>query len=191
MEDDRWIGIVERRFEPFSVADVGDVLAFDHVSFGYLPGETVLHDIDFRVSAGDTVGIVGPTGSGKTSLINLMLRFYDPTSGRVLINGRNLRELPESEFRSKMAMVMQDPFLFSESIRENILKGNRSISQEKLNEILRLSNISALTDKLPDGVDTVLSEGGGSISSGERQLVSIARAFARNPEIILFDEATS
>ena len=166
-------------------------LAFEHVSFSYLPGETVLHDIDFRVSAGETVGIVGPTGSGKTSLINLILRFYDPTSGRVLINGKDLRELPEAMFRSKMAMVMQDPFLFSESIRENILKGNTSISHEKLNEILRLSNCSALTDKLPDGVDTVLSEGGGSISSGERQLVSIARAFARNPEIILFDEATS
>ena len=168
-----------------------ETIRFDRVSFSYLPGETVLQNIDFQVTAGDTVGIVGPTGSGKTSLINLLLRFYDPTSGRVLINAMDLREIPAHRFRAKMAMVMQDPFLFSESIRDNILRGNYRMSADKLDEILRLSNCSALVDKLPDGVDTILAESGGSISSGERQLVSIARAFARDPEIILFDEATS
>ncbi len=166
-------------------------IRFDRVFFSYLPGEIVLNDISFRVAAGQTVGIVGPTGSGKTTLINLLLRFYDPTSGRVLINGTELRELPSDEYRSKMAMVMQDPFLFSESIRDNILRGNNRMPAENLDKILLLSNCSQLTAKLPDGVDTILSEGGASISSGERQLVSIARAFARNPEIILFDEATS
>lgn len=173
-----------------SMDKVEDIV-FDRVFFSYIPGETVLKDISLRVAAGDTVGIVGPTGSGKTSLINLILRFYDPTVGRVLINGRDLRDLPDALIRSKMAMVMQDPFLFSESIRENILRGNDRISEEKLDEILDLSHCSALTNKLPNGVDTILSESGASISSGERQLVSIARAFARNPEIILFDEATS
>ncbi len=166
-------------------------IAFDRVSFAYIPGETVLKDIDIRIAAGDTVGIVGPTGSGKTSLINLILRFYDPTSGRVLLNGKDLRDMPSDLFRSKMAMVMQDPFLFSESIRANILRGSRRLLEEKLDEILVLSNCDGLVSKLPDGVDTILSEGGASISSGERQLVSIARAFARNPEVILFDEATS
>ena len=166
-------------------------IRFDRVFFSYLPGEIVLNDISFRVAAGQTVGIVGPTGSGKTTLINLLLRFYDPTSGRVLINGTELRELPSDEYRSKMAMVMQDPFLFSESIRDNILRGNNRMPAENLDKILTLSNCSQLTAKLPDGVHTILSEGGASISSGERQLVSIARAFARNPEIILFDEATS
>ena len=166
-------------------------IRFDRVFFSYLPGEMVLNAIGFRVAAGQTVGIVGPTGSGKTTLINLLLRFYDPTSGRVLINGKDLRELPSSVYRSKMAMVMQDPFLFSESIRDNILRGNSRMSEEELDEILTLSNCRQLTAKLPEGVDTILSEGGASISSGERQLVSIARAFARNPEIILFDEATS
>jgi ATP-binding cassette subfamily B protein len=169
------------------VKDIG----FERVFFSYIPGETVLENIDFRVRAGDTVGIVGPTGSGKTSLINLLLRFYDPTSGRILINGKDLREIPADRFRSKMAMVMQDPFLFSESIRKNILRGNGRASDANLDEILTLSNCKVLTDKLPDGVDTILSESGASISSGERQLISIARAFARNPEIILFDEATS
>ncbi|KPJ75624.1 MAG: hypothetical protein AMJ54_14415 [Deltaproteobacteria bacterium SG8_13] len=166
-------------------------IRFERVFFSYLPGETVLKDIGFRVVAGQTVGIVGPTGAGKTSLINLMLRFYDPTSGRVLLNGADLRQLPAFLYRSKMAMVMQDPFLFSESIRENILRGNHRVSEEKLDEILALSNCKTLTDKLPDGAETILSESGASISSGERQLVSIARAFARNPEVILFDEATS
>jgi ATP-binding cassette subfamily B protein len=169
------------------IEDIG----FERVFFSYIPGERVLKNIDFRVSAGDTVGIVGPTGSGKTSLINLLLRFYDPTSGRITLNGKDLREIPADRFRSKMAMVMQDPFLFSESIRENILRGNGRASDANLDKILTLSNCKALTDKLPDGVDTILSESGASISSGERQLISIARAFARNPEIILFDEATS
>ncbi len=168
-----------------------ETIRFDRVFFSYLPGDMVLNDISFRVKAGQTVGIVGPTGSGKTTLINLLLRFYDPTSGRVLINGKELRELPSTAYRSKMAMVMQDPFLFSESIRDNILRGSNGMPGDKLDKILALSNCSQLTAKLPDGVDTILSEGGASISSGERQLVSIARAFARNPEIILFDEATS
>ena len=168
-----------------------EMIDFKRVSFSYIPGETVLSNISFRVAAGETVGIVGPTGSGKTTLINLMLRFYDPTSGQVRINGNDLRQLPSSIYRSKMAMVMQDPFLFSESIRDNILKGNGRMTEDQLEQILALSNCKTLTDKLPDGIDTVLSEGGASISSGERQLVSIARAFARNPQIILFDEATS
>lgn len=166
-------------------------ITFDRVFFSYIGDETVLKDINFTVRAGETVGVVGPTGAGKTSLINLITRFYDPTSGRILINGKNIREFDSSVFRSKMALVMQDPFLFSESIRENIFKGNGHVSEDEMEKILSLSNCKGLTDRLPEGPDTVLSEGGLSISSGERQLVSIARAFARNPQLILFDEATS
>ena len=164
---------------------------FQHVSFSYIPGEEILKDISFTVKAGETVGVVGPTGSGKTSTINLMTRFYDPTSGRILINGSDIREFSPSDFRSKMALVMQDPFLFSESIRDNIFRGNGQVSEKEMERILRISNCKSMTDRLPDGPDTLLSEGGASISSGEKQLISIARAFARNPQLIMFDEATS
>jgi ATP-binding cassette subfamily B multidrug efflux pump len=135
--------------------------------------------------------VVGPTGSGKTSLINLIVRFYDPTTGRVLVNGRDIKTIKTPVLRDKLALVMQDPFLFSETIKENIVLGNRRISEEVLDQILDDSNCRDLIDRLPDGADTVLSEGGASISSGERQLISIARAFARDPELIILDEATS
>lgn len=164
---------------------------FQNVSFSYVTGETVLKDITFKVRAGETVGVVGPTGSGKTTLINLITRFYDPTSGRIYINGKDIRDLDPPVFRSKMALVMQDPFLFSESIRNNIFRDNGHVSEEEMEKILIISNCKSVTDKLHDGPDTVLSEGGASISSGEKQLISIARAFARNPQLILFDEATS
>jgi ATP-binding cassette subfamily B protein len=166
-------------------------IQFQNVSFSYLAGEDVLADISFTIKAGETVGVVGPTGSGKTSTINLMTRFYDPTTGRIMINGSDMREFFPPDFRSKMALVTQDPFLFSESIRDNIFRGNGKVSTEEMERILEISNCRSITDKLPHGAETVLSEGGASISSGERQLVSIARAFARNPQLIMFDEATS
>ena len=166
-------------------------ITLDDVSFSYLSGEPVLQDINLTIAAGEVIGVVGPTGSGKTTLINLITRFYDPTTGRVLINGRNVRDFELMAYRSKMALVMQDPFLFSETIRDNIFRGNHQMAPADMGTILEVSNCRSLTDRLPKGAETVLSEGGASISSGERQLISIARAFARAPELILFDEATS
>ena len=164
---------------------------FKNVYFGYVEGEHILQKITFSISAGETIAVVGPTGAGKTSLINLIPRFYDPTSGRVLINGRDLINLNPASFHSKIALVMQDPFLFSGTIRQNIFQGNHSPTTAQEKFIIDAANCRSLIDRLPNGLDTVLSEGGTSISSGERQLISIARAFARNPELILFDEATS
>lgn len=135
--------------------------------------------------------MVGPTGSGKTSIINLLIRFYDPTSGGVFLNGVDVKNIDPAVLRAKMALVMQDPFLFSETIRRNITLGKGDISEAAMLQILEDSNCKTFVDRLPDGLDTVLSEGGGSISSGERQLISIARAFARNPDLIILDEATS
>ena len=166
-------------------------IRFENVYFGYVDGENILRKITFSISAGETVAVVGPTGAGKTSLINLIPRFYDPASGRVLINGLDLKDLNVSSFRSKIALVMQDPFLFSGTIRQNIFQGSRDATAAQEQFIIDASNCRSLIDRLPQGLDTVLSEGGASISSGERQLISIARAFARNPQLILFDEATS
>jgi ATP-binding cassette subfamily B multidrug efflux pump len=175
------------------VSPLGNIeeIRFENVSFGYNREEKVLKDINFRIKAGQTVAVVGRTGAGKTSLINLLPRFYDPSSGRVLINNLDIRSLEPAAFRSKMALVMQDPFLFSGTIRNNIFQADPVPSAEEQELILEAANCKPLIDRLSQGLDTVLTEGGTSISSGERQLISIARAFARNPQLILFDEATS
>jgi len=166
-------------------------LEFENVEFSYAGNPDILKNINFSIDAGETVAVVGPTGAGKTTLINLIPRFYDPTAGRVLINGRDLRDLDASTFRSKIALVTQDPFLFSGTIRENIFQENHNLTRAQEEAILEAANCKPLIDRLAQGLDTTLTEGAGSISSGERQLISIARAFARNPQLILFDEATS
>ena len=174
-------------------SDLQDIekIKFENVHFSYISGETVLKDITFTMNAGETVAVVGPTGAGKTSLINLLPRFYDPSSGRVLINDRDISNMDPSSFRSKIALVMQDPFLFSGTIGQNIFQGSHASDRNQQKMIIAASNCKSLIDRLPQGLDTVLTEGGSSISSGERQLISIARAFARDPQLILFDEATS
>ncbi|MGB6011853.1 MAG: ABC transporter ATP-binding protein [Desulfobacterales bacterium] len=166
-------------------------ISMENVSFAYIKDETVLKNISFKITAGKTLAVVGPTGSGKTSIINLLIRFYDPTSGGVFLNGVDVKNIDPAVLRARMALVMQDPFLFSETIRRNITLGKGDISEAAMLQILEDSNCKTFVDRLPDGLDTVLSEGGGSISSGERQLISIARAFARNPDLIILDEATS
>lgn len=164
---------------------------FRNISFGYVPGEEVLSNISFDMKAGEKIAIVGPTGTGKTTLLNLLTRFHEPSSGRILINGTGINAIPPSFLRSKMAIVMQDSFLFSGTVRENIARGKSGITDKEIDQIIDLSNCREIIERLPQGLDTVLSEGGKSISSGERQLISIARAFARDPEIIMLDEATS
>ena len=166
-------------------------IVFDKVSFSYLPGERVLHDISFRVQAGETVALVGPTGSGKTTLTQLLGRFHLPSAGTIRINDIDIRAWHPYALRARMALVMQDPFLFSGAIRDNILPDGDAVSDQRLRSILADANCLDIVARLPRGVDTVLSEGGASLSSGERQLLSIARAFARRPDIIILDEATS
>jgi ATP-binding cassette, subfamily B, multidrug efflux pump len=168
-----------------------DNIKFRDVTFSYIPGETILHRISLTIYAGQMLAIVGPTGSGKSTLIQLIPRFYDPVSGTILVNQQDIRQIPPNLLRSKLAIVTQDPFLFSQTIQENIFSSNNHLSQKEKEEILHASNCKRMLERLPNGINTVLSEGGLSISSGERQLISIARAFARNPELIIFDEATS
>ena len=166
-------------------------IRLEKVDFSYVGDEVVLKSVSFALKAGETVGIVGPTGAGKSSIINLITRFYDPTSGRVLINGRDAKNFDPAAFRSKMALVTQDPFLFTGTVRENIFGEADPISENEARTVIEAANCAELIQRLPMGLDTMLAEGGSSISSGERQLISIARAIARSPQVILFDEATS
>ncbi len=166
-------------------------IEFRDVTFEYVPGEPILKNISFRLSAGETLALAGPTGSGKTTMINLLIRFYDPASGAVFINGRDMRTLDPADLRAKTALVTQDPFLFSGTIKENIFPGRDGVSQERVKAVLEAANCHTLIRRLPKGADTELSGGASAMSSGERQLISIARAFAREPEVIILDEATS
>jgi ATP-binding cassette subfamily B protein len=164
---------------------------FHDVTFAYVPDKHVLNQVNLHIDSGETVAIVGPTGSGKTSLIHLLPRFYDPVTGNVSINGKDIRDIPLENLRNRIALVMQDPFLFSDTIRENIFPKGSEPESDQVWKILESANCADFIRVMPEGLDTVLSEAGGSISSGQRQLISIARALARDPDIIILDEATS
>jgi ATP-binding cassette, subfamily B, multidrug efflux pump len=166
-------------------------IRFDGVSLAYNKGEAVLKSINLAIDAGETIAIVGPTGSGKTSLVNLLVRFYDPTAGSLRFNGIDCATIRPAELRKRIALVMQDPFLFTGPLKANIFFGANSLSDEQQANILDASRCSDLVARLPDGLDTRISEGGASLSSGERQLISVARAFTADPEVIILDEATS
>lgn len=166
-------------------------LALEGVSFAYTPGEWVLRDVSFEVPKGQTVALVGPTGAGKTSVLNLIQRFYDPDAGQVRLNGRDLRQWDPVRLRSLFALVTQDPVLFTASVRKNIFPGPAAVDDRTAGEIMAAANCGELINRLPQGLDTLLDKGGAGLSSGERQLITIARALARNASIILLDEATS
>ncbi|SDU55861.1 ABC transporter ATP-binding protein [Desulfobacula phenolica] len=168
-----------------------DTLSFDHVTMAYKKGKNILNNLSFDLKSGSSLAIVGPTGSGKTTLINLIVQFYKPKGGRILINGDEIERYSVRSIRSKIALVTQDPYLFTGTIRKNILPPEKDVSKEELNSILKLSNCQSIIDKMPEGLSTRISGGGASLSSGERQLISIARAFAHQPDLIIFDEATS
>lgn len=166
-------------------------VVFDRVSFAYNPGEEVLHDISFTVEAGEKVAIVGYTGSGKTTIINLLSRFYDVDRGRILIGGTDIREYAQRDLHCYIATVLQDVFLFSGDIATNIHLGNEEISIDKMREVSRFINASRFIEKLPGGYDEQVGERGRTLSVGERQLLSFARALVYDPKILVLDEATS
>jgi ATP-binding cassette, subfamily B, bacterial len=166
-------------------------IEFRHVTFGYSAGHPVLHDVSFRAPAGARVGIAGATGAGKTTLLTLMTRFYDPSSGEILIDGTDLRELKLTDLRNQFAIVHQDPVLFSTSLAENILYGRPGASQADVEAAARAANAHDFIVQLPDGYDTLVGERGMRLSGGERQRVALARAFLKDAPVLLLDEPTS
>ncbi|MEW1973775.1 ABC transporter ATP-binding protein [Microbacterium profundi] len=167
------------------------VIEFENVSFSYTPERPLINDLSFRVEPGQTVAIVGPTGAGKTTLVNLIMRFYELSGGRILLDGQDISKATRSELRSRTGMVLQDPWLFAGSILENIRYGRASATDEEVLEAAKATYVDRFVHALPDGYETVLEEDAANVSAGERQLITIARAFVAKPSILILDEATS
>ncbi len=166
-------------------------VAFEGVGFAYRQGYPVLHDLDLRLSAGHTTALVGATGSGKTTVLKLLLRFYDTGSGRVLLDGHDLRELRLSDLRAAIGLVSQDVFLFHGTVRENLIYGRPDAGFEEIVEAAKIAEAHDFVTALPEGYDTVVGERGQKLSGGQRQRLSIARAVLKDPPVLILDEATS
>ena len=166
-------------------------IEFRHVNFSYVPGKQVIHDFDLTVDPGKKIALVGSTGSGKTTIINLLMRFYDIDSGEILLDGVNIRDLSLTELRDAVGIVLQDTVLFTDTVRRNLAYAHPQATAEELARAAAQSNSSAFIAKLPEGYDTVLSGAGAKLSAGERQLLAIGRAFLSYPHILILDEATS
>lgn len=164
---------------------------FNHVWFGYDPNRPVLKDICLKIPAGTQVAIVGPTGSGKTTLINLLTRFYDVTSGSITLDGHDLREYKLSDLRDAFGVVLQDTALFAESVKYNISYGHKGATMEQIREAAKIAGADGFIERMPKGYDTILEQGGQELSQGERQLLTIARAVLADAPIMILDEATS
>jgi ATP-binding cassette subfamily B protein len=164
---------------------------FDHVSFRYKPDQPLIDDLSLVAQPGQTVAIVGPTGAGKTTLVNLIMRFYELDGGKITIDGVDVAGMPRRELRSEIGMVLQDTWLFGGTIRDNIRYGNPSASEDDIIAAARATYVDRFVRALPLGYDTVLDEAGGNVSVGEKQLITIARAFLADPAILILDEATS
>lgn len=194
---ERIFEILDQQTEPPDKPDAlplpaprGDIV-MEHVTFGYTPDRTVLQDVNLRIPAGTQVAIVGPTGSGKTTIINLLTRFYDVTGGRILLDGHDLRDYRLHDLREAFGVVLQDTALFAQSIRDNIAYGQPDATLEEIRQAAIMADADGFIQRLKQGYDTVLSHGGAELSQGERQLITIARAILTNAPIMILDEATS
>jgi ATP-binding cassette subfamily B protein len=177
--------------EPQTAPESASHLAFDEVEFRYVPDKPLIHGLSLAAMPGSTVAIVGPTGAGKTTLVNLIMRFYDVDSGRITLDGIDTRRMTRDDLRSRTGMVLQDTWLFAGTIRENILYGRPGASEQEMVDAATAAYVDRFVHAMPDGYDTVLDDEATNLSVGERQLVTIARAFLADPRILILDEATS
>ena len=166
-------------------------VTFQNVNFSYEPGHPVIRDFSLTVPSGKKVALVGATGSGKTTIVNLLMGFYDIDSGDIWINGQNLRDVSRDSLRKNIGIVLQDTVLFTDTVGHNLKYGNETASDEDLARAVKISHCSELVESMPQGYDTMLTGGGENISQGQRQLLAIARAFVADPKILILDEATS
>jgi ATP-binding cassette subfamily B multidrug efflux pump len=171
--------------------NVAGEITFTNVDFGYVPGVPVIKDMSLKAQPGETIALVGPTGAGKTTIINLLTRFYDIEGGSILIDGQDIRQLRKASLRRQLGIVLQDPYLFSESVMENIRYGRLGATDEECITAAKLADADPFIRRLPQGYNTPLSERGSNLSQGQRQLLSIARAILADPGILILDEATS
>jgi len=176
--------------EELTIHKKADV-TFRNVQFSYTPGRPVLHDFTLTVLSGKKVALVGSTGSGKTTVVNLLMRYYDIDSGDIMIGDQNIADVSRDSLRKKVAIVLQDTVLFSDTIRSNLKYANENVTEEELAKAVEMSRCSEMLNALPEGYDTKLTASGANISQGQRQLLAIARAFVADPEILILDEATS
>jgi ATP-binding cassette subfamily B multidrug efflux pump len=176
--------------EPAIVTTQGRV-EMSHVSFRYVPDQPLIHDLSLVAQPGQTVAIVGPTGAGKTTLVNLVMRFYEIDEGRITLDGADIAAMPRQALRSRIGMVLQDTWLFNGTIRENIEYGRPGASEEEIVEAATAAFVDRFVHTLPDGYDSVIDEEGSNVSAGEKQLITIARAFLADPSLLILDEATS
>jgi ATP-binding cassette subfamily B protein len=174
-----------------SPTKVSGRIAFEDVSFSYDPARPLIEHLNLVAEPGQTIAIVGPTGAGKTTLANLLLRFYDVDSGRITLDGVDIRDMRREDLRANFGMVLQDTWLFGGSIRENIAYGAEDASEAQISEAAEAAYADHFVRTLPDGYDTVIDDDGASVSAGQRQLLTIARAFLADPAILILDEATS
>ncbi|OGU83456.1 MAG: antibiotic ABC transporter ATP-binding protein [Stygiobacter sp. RIFOXYC12_FULL_38_8] len=183
--------IIKNPSEPKTIKSIKGEVEFKNVWFAYNPEEYVLRNVSFKINPGERIAIVGATGAGKTSIINIFTRFYDIQQGSITLDGIDIRDLSKSELRKYIAMVLQDVFLFSGTIKSNISLGNKDITDEKIIEAAKFVGADKFISQLPNGYDEVVKEKGATLSVGQKQLISFARALAYNPQILILDEATS